>query len=77
MKSLKTNLKVLKTDLKSLKSFESVPISRVCYSLNVNVWTDSCMSRGDDTNYGKEMFGGEGNRVISMMSFLKGYGQMD
>ena len=45
LKSLKTDLKVLKS-LKDLKSFESVPISRVCYRLNVSVWTDSCMSSG-------------------------------
>ena len=28
------------------EKFESVPISRVCYRLNVNVWKDSCMSSG-------------------------------
>ena len=30
------------------EKFESVPISRVCYRLNVNVWTDSCMSSGEE-----------------------------
>ena len=58
MKSLK---KVLKS-LKDLKSFESVPISRVYHRLNVSVWTDSCMSSGRETNYGKELFCGEGRQ---------------
>ena len=35
------------------------------------------MSSGRETNSGKELFGGEGNRVISMSSFFKGYGQRD